>query len=156
MKRLIIWLSLAATLLSGCSLSKNAEIEMRASALRHAFQAETANWEWEGKKWTEITQWIFVVECDAHTAEVIGALGDYPVVSSVAKFDRDDMAFVEPSSGKHVAIWRLEEIIPSEGGTYMADVSCVKGGLNGYGQYLLLKKIAGRWVVVSSHQTWVS
>ena len=156
MTRLIIWLSLAVILLSGCALSKNAEIEIRATALRHAFKVETSKWEWEGKKWTDISQWVFVVECDAHTAEVIGALGDYPVVSSVAKFDGDDMAFVEPSSGKHVAIWRLKKIIPSEGGTYMADVSCVKGGLNGYGQYLRLKRIAGRWVVVSSDQTWVS
>jgi hypothetical protein len=156
MTRLIIWLSLAVILLSGCALSKNAEIEIRATALRHAFKAETSKWEWEGKKWTEISQWIFIVECDAYNSEVIGSLSDYPVVSQLEKVNRDDSAFVDASSGKSVAFWRVKNVTRSSNGTYLVDVGCSKGGLNGYGQILSLKKVAGCWVVISSTPTWVS
>ena len=130
MTRLIIWLSLAVILLSGCSLSKNAEIEMRTVALRHAFKAETANWEWEGKKWTDISQWIFVVECDVYGAEVIKALGDYPVVGGLAKVS-GERRFVDPSSGKSVAFWRVKEVIRSKDGAYLVDIGCTMGGLHG-------------------------
>jgi hypothetical protein len=156
MTRLIISLSLAAILLSGCSLSKKAEIEIRVEALRYAFKAETANWEWEGKKWTEIAQWVFVVECDAYNPEVIGSLRDYPVVSQLGEINRNEGSFVEVSSGKLVAFWRVKNVSRSRDGAYLVDVGCSKGGLDGYGKILSLRNVAGRWVVLSSTRTWVS
>ena len=156
MARLIIWLSVSVVLLSGCSLSKEAEIEIRVEALRYAFKAETANWEWEGKKWTEISQSIFVVECDAHGTEVIKNLGDYPVAGELVNVGDRGGGFVEPISGKSVAFWEVKEVVRSKDGAYLVDVGCTMGGLHGYGQILRLEKIAGRWVVISSTPTWVS
>ncbi len=156
MTRLIIWLSLAVILLSGCSLSKNAEIEIRATALRHAFKAEIANGGVEGKNWTEVGEWMFVVECDAYNPEVIGSLRDFPVVSQSGKINRGDSSFVDASSGKLMAFWRVKSVTRSSDGAYLVDVGCSKGGLDGYGQILSLKKVAGRWAVISSTRTWVS
>lgn len=130
---LIIWLSLVVIFLFGCVFSKNVEIEIWVMVLRYVFKVEILKWEWEGKKWIDISQWVFVVECDVYIVEVIGVFGDYLVVFLVVKFDGDDMVFVEFFLGKYVVIWCLKKIILLEGGMYMVDVSCVKGGLNGYG-----------------------
>ncbi len=153
--RLILGLGLVLVLLQGCSLSKTAEIEIRAAALRYAFKAETAKWEFEGKKWTEIDQWVFVVDCDLYGAEVVKQLGDYPVIAEPSEVS-GKRGFVEPSTGKFVAFWHVKEITRSKDGAYLADIGCVMGELHGYGQILRLEKVAGRWVVVSSTPTWVS
>jgi hypothetical protein len=109
----------------------------------------------EGKKWTEISQWILVVECDVYGAEVIKALGDYPVVGELAKVS-GERRFVDPSSEKSVAFWRVKKVIRSKDGAYLVDIGCTTGGLHGYGQIPRLEKVAGRWVVISSTPTWIS
>ncbi len=155
MARLIFGLAWVLVLLCGCSLNRNAEIEIRAEALRYAFKAEIANWESEGKKWTEIGQWLFVVECDKHGSEVIKSLGAFPVVGELANVS-GERNFVERASGKSVAYWRVKQVSRSKEGGYDVDVSCVMGGLHGYGQIVRLKKVSGRWVVIFSTPTWVS
>jgi hypothetical protein len=150
MKHTVLWtVSLLIALFAGCSNNKTDQINLRVAALSYAFEHD------EGTK-TDAKTWVFEITSDFQEAEVIQALSKYPLARGALKIeDRGDLARVDTLSGNKYAHWRVK-FLKFEDGEAFVDVGCVKGGLNGYGQILIMKKKWGRWVVVSSTPSWVS
>jgi hypothetical protein len=143
------WLVAVAVGLTGCGGGKSEEVAIRVAALTYAFEHDT---EWQA----EPGKWVFSVEAGAETEVVIAALAKYPISRETLKTeDRGSMARVDVSSGKRYAHWSVE-VRPAVSGGMWIEVGCVKGGLNGHGQALEMKKKWGRWTVVSSSRTWIS
>lgn len=137
-----------AVALSGCSDSKSDAIAMRVAALTYAFDQDPET--------KQAAHWVFTVDSDLETESVVAALSAYPISTKTLQIeDRSSVLRVDAESGKRYAHWRVK--IERKGlGEMWADVGCVKGGLNGYGQILVLKKKHGQWIVVSTTPTWIS
>ena len=154
-QQLVSRLVFAATLLAsllflfGCTDGKSDAVALRVAAFTYAFEHDTETKNDPGK-------WIFTIESDFGQNEVAQALSSYPLArGAVTVEDRGSSARVDTKSGKRFAHWSVN-IEKKSTGEVWAEVGCVKGGLNGYGQMLFLKKKSGRWAVVSSAPSWVS
>jgi hypothetical protein len=134
---------------AGCNDSKSDEIAVRVAALSYAFEHDT-------ETAANQTAWIFTIDSDLLKEEVAHSLSNYPLAKSPMKIeDRDMMRLIDLNSGKRLAHWTVK-IRRKATGEAWAEVGCVKGGLNGYGQILVLKNKSGRWSVLSSIPSWVS
>jgi hypothetical protein len=135
--------------LSSCVGSQSDAIDIRVAALRYAFEHDS-----DSK--TNLANWIFSVDSDIERELVVAGLSNYPIARGKLEIeDRNEITRFDKNTGKRSAYWRVK-IEKKQTGEVWAYVDCVKGGLNGYGQILLMRKTAGRWVVVSSTPTWIS
>lgn len=122
---------------------------IRVAALTYAFEQDP-------EIMAAPAQWIFAVECDDAQPEVIQSLARFPLAQGKLKIEeRGTSGRVDALSGKRYVYWSAK-VVKNEPGETWVDVGCVKGGLNSYGQMLLLKKKWWGWSVVSARQSWVS
>lgn len=134
---------------AGCTDRPPDATAIRVAALAYAFEHDP-----EIK--ADPARWIFAVECDAAQPEVIRSLARFPLAQGKVQIEeRGTSARVDTLSGKRYVYWNVK-VSRRENGEVWADVSCVKGGLNGYGQMLHLKKKWWGWAVVASTHSWVS
>jgi hypothetical protein len=134
---------------AGCTDRPPDATAIRVAALTYAFEHDP-----EIK--ADPARWIFAVECDAAQPEVARLLARFPLAQGPLKIEeRGTSARVDALSGKRYVYWNVK-VSRREDGEVWADVGCVKGGLNSYGQMMLLKKKWWGWTVVSSRQSWVS
>jgi hypothetical protein len=137
-------------LFAGCNDSNSDEIALRVAALSYAFEHDT-------ETAANQSAWIFTIESDLYQEDVVQALTEYPLAKGTVKIeDRDSMRRIDLNSGKPFAHWTVKKVNWKAASEVWVEVGCVKGGLNGYGQVLVLKKKSGRWSAVSSIPTWVS
>jgi len=120
---------------------------MRVAAFAYAFDHDLETSE-------DRTKWLFVVEPDIESEAIVRALASYPVTTEPVDVE-GALAFTDKRSGKQVAYWSVK-VREEKSSRVMLDVGCVKGGLNGYGQTLVMKKVSGRWVVDESLPGWIS
>lgn len=134
---------------TGCADRPPDATAIRVAALTYAFEQDP-----EIK--ADPSQWVFAVECDSAQPEVIQSLARFPLARGKLNIEeRETSARVDTLSGKRYVYWSAK-VVKNEPGETWVDVGCVKGGLNGYGQMLLLKKKWWGWSVVSSTHSWVS
>jgi major membrane immunogen (membrane-anchored lipoprotein) len=119
-------------LFSGCEDSKRDEVALRVAAFTYAFEHDSDIAE-------DQTAWTFSIESELHQDEVVRALSRFPIAKGSVKIeDRDTMRRVDLNSGKRFAHWTVK-ITRKDTDEAWAHVGCVKVGLNGYGQILVLK-----------------
>lgn len=134
---------------TGCADRPPDATAIRVAALTYAFEQDP-----EIK--ADPAQWIFAVECDAAQPEVAKLLTRFPLAQGKVKIEeRGTSARIDALSGKRYVYWSAK-VVKNEPGETWVDVGCVKGGLNGYGQMLQLKKKWWGWTVVSATHSWVS